>query len=173
VDIRRGVELDRFDAPSAYHVRYRSRNDVADVENQPVVQHQRIKRYTGSMLNVIHLFENERGGTQTRGISRIASVIKHVKMGERMTEAELEAMILSATYTYYIKSGLGDASAFEALGGVQSPAHAMIEAQADFHKAAPILLDGVKIPHRRRRAWRCEERTRPIGSRRVHEVRDQ
>jgi lambda family phage portal protein len=145
-EIRLGCEVDLYGAVDAYHVKYRDRmmSNVSGGQNK----WQRIPRYSGAMLNMIHIFESERGGMQTRGVSRFAPIIQKLKMIDRIEDAELEATILSAIMPMYIKSDYGAASAFNALGGDGGANIAgYMEAQASFSNASPMMYDGLRVPH--------------------------
>jgi lambda family phage portal protein len=145
-EIRLGCEVDLYGAVDAYHVKYRDRAISGSYSDSN--KWQRVPRYSGAMLNMIHIFESERGGMQTRGISKFAPILQKLKMIDRIEDAELEATILSSIMPMYIKSDYGAASAFDALGGQGgSNIKGYMEASLGFSEASPMMYDGLRVPH--------------------------
>lgn len=96
-DILEGIESDTYGAPIAYHIK--QRNSPTDYETKFA----RVEAYTkNGRANVLHLMTRERP-EQRRGIPLISGVIEQVKQLTRYTDAELDAAVLSAFFTIFIK----------------------------------------------------------------------
>lgn len=144
---RGGVELDRYGAPIAYHIRTALPSDARF--GSDTYTWRRVARETRwGRAQVIHLYESERPG-QTRGKAGIVAGLAKAKVLERFQAVSLEAAIVNAMYAAVIESEFNYGQVAEAMGGADpaATATAVLSAQAGFHEAAPVKLDGVKIPH--------------------------
>ena len=96
-DILEGIESDTYGAPIAYHIK--QRNSPLDHETKFA----RVEAYTkNGRANVLHLMTRERP-EQRRGIPLISGIIEQVKQLTRYADAELDAAVLSAFFTIFIK----------------------------------------------------------------------
>ena len=105
--IVQGVETDADGMMIAYWIcnRHPLSNDAAA---QPGgIQWERVEAYGGKTgrRNVLHIMTRERAG-QRRGVPLLAPVLEALKQLGRYTEAEIEAALVSALFTVFIKSGL-------------------------------------------------------------------
>lgn len=145
--LRGGIELDRWGAPVGYHIRTALPSDARFGAETHTWR--RVRRETPwGRAQVIHLFELERPG-QTRGKAGIVAGLAKAKILEKFQGVSLEAAIVNAMYAAVIESEFNYTQIAEAMGG-DDPARvatAVLGAQAGFHEAAPVKLDGVKIPH--------------------------
>jgi lambda family phage portal protein len=146
--LRAGVELGRFGQPIAYHIRQALQSD-AYMGSNPYTW-QRVSRETSwGRRQILHVFEPDRPG-QTRGKTGIASILAQSKLFDRFRGLSLEAATINAMYAAIIESEFDHAQVAEALGGDQEAteiADKMLAAQADYHSADTVRIDGVKVPH--------------------------
>jgi len=145
--IRGGVEMNRYGAPVAYHIRMAHPSDWDDRDAYYW------KRITASKTwgrqQVIHLFEQRRPA-QSRGISDMVSVLKQMKMTKRYQDIVLQNAVVNATYAAAIESELPPDAVYPQLGegGASTWAQQYMEQIAAYTGGAKNLhLDGVKIPH--------------------------
>lgn len=144
-DVRRGVHIGSYGEAIGYYILPNSPNGLAksDVTKTPVYY----PKFSGDFKNVIHVFELSKGGEQTRGISRLSSVIERIKQADQMTAAELESAIVNAMMSFYVESQFGQESAFKALGAQDGTFQAQWEAQSTWAQANAIEYDGSRITH--------------------------
>lgn len=98
-----GVERDQNKAAVAYH--FASANPSRSSNRSRKLTWSRVPAYgaeSGRRL-VLHLIDRKRSG-QTRGIPFLAPIIEPLKQLERYTEAELQAAVISALFTVFIKT---------------------------------------------------------------------
>ena len=146
-DIRRGVHVNDFGQALGYWLASRSEYGIAK-KGFGQIGYKYIPRRNENFLNVIHMFEVATGGTQSRGVSRLASIVERVKQTDRMTTAELEAAIANAMLSYYIKSDYGPESAYQALGAQEGgAARQQMEYRAEWARMSPVEHDGNKLLH--------------------------
>ena len=146
--IEQGVELDRYGAAVAYHVRKRSK--ITGWNYQPD-KWQRITKYNAyGWRQFLHIFEATRGDQQ-RGASKFASTIQKLKMLDRYEDVELEAAILSATYAMVVESDFGAESVFNAMGagnqGFGDVFQELIKNKVAYKAGNDLQWNGTKIPH--------------------------
>jgi len=100
-----GIEVDQFGAPVKYYLRKTDANYPL-INMTEMYSFTEIAPYTASgYLNLLHLFEKERPG-QRRGVSVLAPVIEELKNLTRLSKAELDASILNAFFTVFVKSAV-------------------------------------------------------------------
>ena len=102
-----GVETDAMGAPVAYNILKRHPGAI-DLTTDPWA-FDRIEGFAASSgrRNIVHLFERKRPG-QKRGIPYLAPVIERIKQLDKYTEAEIQAAVISAMFTVFIKTELGE-----------------------------------------------------------------
>lgn len=105
--IVQGVETDADGMVVAYWIcnRHPLSNDAAA---QPGgIQWERVEAYgkTTGRRNVLHIMTRERPG-QRRGVPLLAPVLETLKQLGRYTDAEIEAALISALFTVFVKSEL-------------------------------------------------------------------
>ncbi|MCU7839763.1 MAG: phage portal protein [Candidatus Thiodiazotropha sp. (ex Troendleina suluensis)] len=147
--LRGGVEMDRMGAPIAYHIRSAMEGDNwfygADTYSW-----KRVSRETKwGRAKIIHIFEQERPG-QSRGKSRLASVIAKGYGLEKFHDVSLEASIINSMYAAVIETEFNFAQAAQALDATDlaSAANGVLSSQQAFQKGSQaVQMGGVKIPH--------------------------
>jgi lambda family phage portal protein len=102
-----GVEVDEVGCPVAYNI-LRRHPGAMDLTQDPWA-FDRIEAFSAKTgkRNIIHLFDRKRPD-QKRGIPYLAPVIERLKQLDRYTEAEIQAAVISAMFTVFIKTGLGE-----------------------------------------------------------------
>lgn len=146
--LRQGVELGGWGEPLAYHIRTSHGADF--VQQSAFDRFERVERETrwGRRI-VLHHFEPERTG-EVRGVSRLKTVVKKLRMLGRYDEAELQAAVLNATLAAFLKSdfdhkalldSLGNATGEELATGIDS----YNSARMDFWRDNHVDLPGVKV----------------------------
>lgn len=151
--LRRGVEMNLYGAPMAYHIRTSHPFDRYDLDKYtwkrvPV-------RKPWGRLQVIHIFEAALP-SQSRGVSEMVSVLKQMKMTSRYQDVVLQNAVVNATYAATIESELPREAALETIGAVSSSvspsainwANEYLQAVAAYSEGAKNLhIDGAKIAH--------------------------
>lgn len=101
-----GVEVDENGAPVAYYIRKPSYSNLllsigASISDTWV----RVLTYgqESGRRQVLHLFTKERPGTR-RGVPILAPVIEELKQLTRLSKAELDAAVINAFFTVFVKS---------------------------------------------------------------------
>jgi lambda family phage portal protein len=99
--LRRGVEFSKTGGILAYHVmRSHPHDDIISVSDW---QWDRILAYGQFDRRFLHLWNKERPG-QVRGIPFLAPVLEQLAQLDRYAEAELQATVVSALLTVFVKS---------------------------------------------------------------------
>jgi len=149
--LRRGVEKDRYGAPTAYHIRLDHPN--AAYMNAERYQWRRVPaRKPWGRIQVIHLYEQTRPD-QSRGVADMVSALKEMKMTRRFRDVTLQNAVLQATYAASIESDLPTETLWEQLGSVDinddaNPVAKYMTQLAQYAGGSKALhIDGVKIPH--------------------------
>ena len=108
-----GVKKDSDGAPIEYHIMKQHPGSFLGAVKKEWNIIPAFGKDTG-LRNVLHIYRQERPG-QTRGIPDFAAIIEPLKQLGRYTEAELDAAVISAFFTVFLKSEnpegiLGDTS---------------------------------------------------------------
>jgi lambda family phage portal protein len=144
-DVRRGIHVGRYGEALGYYILPSSPNGLSKSPARSLPTY--YPKYSGDFQNVFHLFELSKGGEQTRGISRLSSVVERIKQADQMTTAELESAVVNAMMSFYVESQFGQESAFKALGAQDGTFQAQWEAQSMWAQANAIEYDGSRITH--------------------------
>lgn len=111
-----GVVVDKWGAPTKYHVLRSHPGDIALSGSQ--LKWDEIPAFgarTGRR-NVIHLFQKRRPG-QRRGMPFLAPVIEAIHQLGEFTNAELRAAVVGAMFTVFVKTTDGDGLGLDGNGG--------------------------------------------------------
>lgn len=144
-----GVRIDRHGAAVAYTVR-----DLEDTGwgagNGFGTTWREIPRETPwGRQQFIHVFEPSDDG-QTRGANKFLAVMEQVHMLSRLQNTKLQNAIVNAMYAATIESELGGDAAMEIIGAGEQGINNLesyMTLISDYHNAANIRMNGVKIPH--------------------------
>lgn len=145
--MRRGVEIDKFGAAEAYHIR-----DAHPMESY-------YDRFNGKWTRVpafkpwgrpqiIHIADILRPG-QTRGVSKMVAVLKEMRMTKTYKDIVLQNAVVNATFAAAIESELPREMVFSQLGaGDMGWLQKYMGALAEYVGSSDnIAIDGVRIPH--------------------------
>lgn len=145
--MRRGVEIDIFGAPVAYHIR-----DAHPAESYYDRFNGRWKRVPAykpwGRPQVLHIADILRPG-QTRGVSNLVAVLKEMRMTKTYKDIVLQNAVVNATFAAAIESELPRELVYSQLGaGDMSWLQKYLGALAEYVSASDnIAIDGVRIPH--------------------------
>lgn len=99
-----GVESNKYGAPIAYHFKKIDNTQPIDIGYNYVESWERIPRFNNlSFQQVLHIYKKLRPG-QKRGVPLLAHVIEDVKQLTRYKGAEVDAAVLTAMFTVFVKS---------------------------------------------------------------------
>lgn len=160
-NIRRGVRFNANDEPVGYFVATQHPHDYYPNFNSALdgKLYQYVPRETPwGRVNLHHNYEERRPG-QSRGIAKMASALKEMKMTKSFRDVMLQNAIVNATYAAAIESELPNKEILEMLGGGDSEPDQFAKAIAGYtggflgslssylSESNGTLLNGVKIPH--------------------------
>lgn len=146
--LRRGVERDKYGAPTAYHIR-EAHPSTSYVDQSAYKWKRVIARKPWGRSQVIHIIEQLRPD-QSRGVSEMASALKQMRMTQKFQDVVLQNAVLNATYAASIESELPPDAAYAQIGqgGSTDWAVNFLTQVAEYSgNSRNMHLDGVKIPH--------------------------
>lgn len=143
--LRNGIKMDRHGAPLGYYVRVKHPDD-----RTPSMDNFRWKyvQATGpsGRAKFIHVI-NPRRIDQMRGISRLAEAVVPSKMLDKVDRAEVKASLLSAVFSFFIKSPASNSELRDAMGSApdgQSSDFSIWD-WLKFRKKKPVRVDGAQV----------------------------
>ncbi len=152
--LRGGVELDRFGAPLAYHIRQSHPHDVGVYGAR--LEWNVVPRLTSfGRPQVIHVFDRQRAN-QHRGKGLFTPILAKLKMLDTYQKAELESAVINTLYAMVISSEYPHTEVAEAMGmhkgpdgqlQTVTPLKQYLNDKTDWHQVQNIVHDGVKVPH--------------------------
>jgi len=145
--MRRGVEIDKFGAPQAYHIRAtHPRESYSDRVGAVWTRVPAVKPW--GRPQIIHIAEILRPG-QTRGVSKMVAVLKEMRMTKTYKDIVLQNAVVNATFAAAIESELPREMVFSQLGaGDMGWLQKYMGALAEYVGSSDNLaIDGVRIPH--------------------------
>jgi len=101
-----GIKKNEYGAPIEYHILNQHPGNIYSSKGRSWGKVPAFGKNTG-LRNVIHLYRVLRPG-QTRGVPFLASVIEPIKQLSKYSEAEIDAAVISAMFTVFIKSETGE-----------------------------------------------------------------
>lgn len=145
-----GVEVDRYGAPIAYHIRNGHPGDWSDPRNYQFRRVMANKPW--GRPQILHQYDQVRPA-QARGISTMVSALREMKMLKQFRQVELQRAVLAATFAASLESELPAAEVMRMLGdGVDSATvmdymAAYLGAVGEFTgNAKNLKVDGARIP---------------------------
>ena len=145
--LRKGVVIDKFGAATGYWVRSSQyRGGFGSGMGHEWVH---VPRETSwGRQQFLHVFEPTDDG-QSRGANKFLSVMEQVRMLDKLQQTKLQNSIINAMYAAVIESEMDSAGALEIIGGEggEEALQKLMMVMADYHQAANIRMNGVKIPH--------------------------
>ena len=148
VDLRRGVERDKYGAPVAYHIRANHPGTFYSEQDNFTWRRVPTRKPWGRQ-QVIHIIEQLRPD-QTRGIAEMTAVLKQMRMTQKFQDIVLQNAVLNASYAATIESELPPEAAYAQIGqgGSTEWATQFLTQVAEFSgNSRNLHMDGVKIPH--------------------------
>lgn len=145
--LRRGVEIDKFGAAEAYHIR--ETHPMEAYYNRFGAKWTRVPAFKPwGRPQIIHIAEVLRPG-QTRGVSKMVAVLKEMRMTKTYKDIVLQNAVVNATFAAAIESELPREMVFSQLGaGDMGWLQKYMGALAEYVGSADNLaIDGVRIPH--------------------------
>jgi lambda family phage portal protein len=144
--LRAGVEKDENNAPVAYHFRRRHPGDAYNLGGNGF-KWDRVERWdrvgTWDRPKVLHVYDKREPG-QTRGVSKIVSILSKMRMLSRYSESEVRTAAINATIVGSLYTQLGAEYAADRLGndGQSNIDWASFNNQrADFYNDRNVLDD--------------------------------
>jgi lambda family phage portal protein len=101
--MRGGVEVDQYGAPEAYWIRRAHQGDWFSAA-QSMTWDRFPRRTPWGRPIVVHSFDHDRAGQHHGGVGVLTSVLQRLRMLVRYDSAELEAAIINAIFSAYVKS---------------------------------------------------------------------
>lgn len=154
--LRGGVQRDYMGAPIGYHIRMAHPADLTDINAYkwkyvPATKGLASGKPWWDRALVIHIVEQFRPD-QTRGIAKMVSALKEMRMTKNFRDITLQKAVTQATYAATIESDLPSEAIYAALGGgdqsIMPWATDYLGTIAQYTSSAKNLqIDGVKIPH--------------------------
>lgn len=139
--LRDGIELGPNGERVAYYIRVDHPGDDVANRTSPIARWQRVERSTAwGRRNIIHHFEPERAG-QLRGVSKLASVVKKLRMVTRYDEAELQAAVMNAVLAAFVTSPMDHDDLANAMS---DEVRNYQDGRLDYWKESGINLTGAK-----------------------------
>ena len=158
-NIRRGVRVNQYGEHVGYYIANEHPHDYYPAMSFNGQNYQYVPKETPwGRMNILHAFEEKRI-SQTRGISKMVSAMKEMRMTKSFREIMLQNAIVNATYAAAIESELPTEQVFEMLGGsdidpkqfaqgIAGYTGGFLSSLAAYLKDSNgTMLNGVKIPH--------------------------
>lgn len=153
--LKGGVELDRFGAPIAYHVRNAHPSDHGIQFNlMATAKWSRIDRETPWRRPIMmHSYQIMRA-SQTRGLSEFASAIVALKMGHEYQEMELATATAQASFAAVLTSAANLKDAWAMVedkvdgetGEIITGAEQALAEAIEYYNGLDLRFQGVKVP---------------------------
>jgi len=150
--LRAGVQMNAMGEASSFWVRnsHKSERSLAGSETHTWTDVPRRAPWGRELM--LHVFEPLRAG-QTRGINRLVSVLKSVKMLEKFSDSHLQNAILNAMYAVTVESNMDSQTIFDAIGVTNkddletSNLGQYMQFQDWYTNQNNLKFDGAKIVH--------------------------
>lgn len=145
--LRRGVEIDKFGAAEAYHIR--DAHPMESYYDRFSSKWTRVPAFKPwGRPQIIHIADILRPG-QTRGVSKMVAVLKEMRMTKTYKDIVLQNAVVNATFAAAIESELPRELVFSQLGaGDMGWLQKYMGALSEYVGASDnIAIDGVRIPH--------------------------
>src|SRR5690606_23362941 len=145
--LRKGVLNDSYGAPALYYIRESMPSDYYATDMWRWKTIPAYKPWGRKMI--IHHYEQQRVG-QSRGVGRMAAVLKETRMGKKYNDMVLQNAVLNASFAAILESDLPPAEAFESISGdsgLNTWVASYLEGLAAYTGESPNMhIDGVRIP---------------------------
>ncbi|WP_324271064.1 phage portal protein (plasmid) [Enterobacter hormaechei] len=147
--LRRGVELDMYERPIAYHIRNGYMGDPYSTTQQVTWQRVEAEKPWGRKM-IVHICERDLPG-QTRGLSEMVAALKQMRMTRRFQDITLQNAVIKASYAATMESELpmemlAGAMGGNSLGMEEYLGQFMSRLQEYMGGANNLTIDGASIP---------------------------
>lgn len=147
--MRGGVEVDKYGAAVAYHIRKAHIGDWWAAAQ--AMTWERIPRETAwGRPIVVHYFEHTRAGQHRGGAGIFTPILQRLKMLVKYDSVELDAAIINAIFAAYVESPMDPQLVKEAMGGDEGfdrpDLNGYQNDRALWHRENSIMLGGSRIP---------------------------
>lgn len=140
---RGGVEIDRFGAAVAYHIRQAHATDWYDAAR--ALSWVRIPRETGwGRPIIVHDYDADRAAQHRGGVGVLGPVVQRLKALVKYDGAELDAAVLNAIFAAFIESPNDPQMMEQALGADEIGAYQAM--RSAYHGEKRLTMDGARIP---------------------------
>jgi lambda family phage portal protein len=129
--LRDGIEIDKYGAPVAYHIQKAHPADALFDATVDQWTWERIPAFTDwGRRRVLHIYRPDRVG-QSRGVSRLASIIAELKGVGTYRLAEIQAAVANALVAAFIETPIDIAGIKEMFGGDEGAYERFLSARAE------------------------------------------
>jgi lambda family phage portal protein len=139
-----GIFKNKFGKPRSYHILNGHPSDWSLQVWKEVKA-----RLPWGRKNIIHIFDQQRAG-QTRGVSKLVSILKSMKMAKKYKEIVLQNAVMNASFAATIESELPANTTMAQLGSGDSasgtPESYMNDVLA-YNKSSQLKIDGARVQH--------------------------
>lgn len=145
--LRRGVELNMWERPIAYHVRNGYMGDMYNNTNPMSWQRIEAEKPWGRKM-IVHICERDLPG-QTRGLSEMVAALKQMRMTRKFQDITLQNAVIKASYAATMESELPMEMLGGAMGGndMDSLLGSYLDRLQEYMGGANNLtIDGASIP---------------------------
>ncbi|ENZ5742914.1 putative portal protein [Erwinia phage pEp_SNUABM_08] len=147
--LRRGVELNMWERPIAYHIRNGYMGDAYSTVQQVSWQRVEAEKPWGRKM-IVHVCERDLPG-QTRGLSEMVAALKQMRMTRRFQDITLQNAVIKASYAATMESELPMEMLAGAMGGNSIGMEEylgtfMSRLQEYMGGANNLTIDGASIP---------------------------
>ena len=142
--MRGGVELDRFGATIAYHIRKAHEGDWFTAVDQ-LTWERVLRDEEDGRPKVVHDYDSTRAGQHRGGAGIFAPVLQKLKMLVKYDNVELDSAIINSIFGAYIESPFDRQLVQEAVDDGESLPFYQ-QSRAEFHADSAIMLGNARIP---------------------------
>ncbi len=146
--LRAGVEMDRYGAPLAYHIRNGHPQDHIGAFGRESFKDwtwERVPAFTPhGRQQVIHYYDVAQAD-QTRGVSRWAPLIKLIRTSTKYDDLEVQAAIVNAAFAAVIETDMDEENILDAFSSEIQPSK-VEQARAAYGKQHPLIIQDLRIP---------------------------
>lgn len=145
--LRRGVEINDWDRPIAYHIRQGYQSDPYSFGSEVNWRRVEAQKPWGRKM-MIHIMERDMAG-QTRAVSEMVAALKQMRMTRRFQDITLQNAVINASYAATMESELPMEMLGPAMGGnslTDFCGQFMTSLQQYMGGANNLTIDGATIP---------------------------
>lgn len=143
--VRGGVEIDKYGAAIAYHIRKAHAGDWFSAGESQTWE--RVARETdwGRSI-VVHDYEHDRAAQHRGGAGILTPVLQRLKMLVKYDGTELDAAIINAIFAAFVESPFDPQMTKDALDDGEETLNYYQDGRVNFHKQNSMMLGNARIP---------------------------